>query len=78
MNDDTSTTIQISRERAAALGHETVAILEAGSYGTATGVRVDIGAAVARAAEATVTYRPADQLPQQSTPAITPGGDDDD
>ena len=65
MTDNPSTTNQISRERAAALGHETVAILEAGYYVTATGVRVDIGAAVARAVVGTVTYGPTEQLPQQ-------------
>lgn len=63
MNDDSSEAIQMSRDRAAALGHETVAILEAGYYVTPTGVRVEIGAAVARAVAGTVTYGPAEGLP---------------
>lgn len=66
MNDEPSTTIQISRDRATALGRETVAILEAGHYVTATGAGVDISEAVARAVGATVTYPPTDQLPQKS------------
>lgn len=67
MGDELSETIKISRERAAALGRETVAILEAGYYLTGTGVRVDIGEVVARATAATVTYGPTDELPQQSS-----------
>lgn len=66
MNDDTPTN-QISRERAAELGRETVAILEAGCYVTATGVRVEIGEAVARAVAGTVAYPPTDELPRYST-----------
>ena len=41
MSDDSSKTIQISREHAAALGHETVAILKAGYYETGTGAPID-------------------------------------
>lgn len=74
MNDDSPTTIQISRDDAAALGHETVAILAAGHYVTATGVRVDISEAVARAVAATVTYAPTDQLPQQSSQPLSDAG----
>jgi len=66
MHDAYSDTIMISRERAAALGHETVAILEAGDYVTPTGTRVDIREQVARAVRATVIYAPKDELPQQS------------
>jgi uncharacterized protein (TIGR02452 family) len=74
MNDNSTTTNQISRDRAAALGHETVAILEAGCYVTANGVRVDIGDAVARAVTATVTYGPAEILPQQSSQSAPSAG----
>ena len=64
--DEPSATIKISRDRAASFGRETVAILKAGYYVTDTGVRVDIGEAVARAVEGTVTYPPTDELPPKS------------
>lgn len=66
MSEDSSI-LQISRERAAELGREAVAILEAGYYVTDTGRRVEIGAAAARAAQATVTYGPADELPLRTS-----------
>ena len=54
--------MSLSREQAAALGHQTVRILEQGQYATATGARVDIAAAAARAAVATVSYPPGEDV----------------
>lgn len=71
MNDDYSATLKISRDRAAELGRETVAILKAGSYETSTRGRVHIRAAVDKAVAETVTYGPTDELPQQGPHAGT-------
>src|SRR4051812_37763584 len=48
----------INRSKAAALGQETVRILEAGHYRLADGTVVEIGGLVRRAAEGTCSYPP--------------------
>ena len=55
--------LDISRERAMALGEETVGILSAGSYVSATGMQVDISRLVAEAVCGTVAYPPETALP---------------
>jgi len=59
--------LQISREDATALGQNTVAILEAGYYFTASGTRVDIREQVEEAVRGTVSYPPANELPSRSS-----------
>ena len=58
--------LQISREQAIALGKNTVEILEAGYYLTASGARVDIREQVDEAVLGTVSYPPGKELPNKS------------
>jgi uncharacterized protein (TIGR02452 family) len=53
----------MSRSRAGELGRETLCILEAGRYTTATGNVVEIGDLVARAVQGTRSYPPDQPLP---------------
>jgi uncharacterized protein (TIGR02452 family) len=53
----------ITRKRAAEVGKETLRILEAGRYQTATGAVVEIGDLVRRAVAGTCSYSPEQQLP---------------
>lgn len=57
---------QMSRDLAAKLGHETVALLRAGGYTTEAGRHVDLRAALAAARANTIEYPPERQAP---TPA---------
>lgn len=50
--------LQISREQAAQLAHETVAILRSGSYHAANGAKVDISVPLQLAIDGTVEYLP--------------------
>jgi uncharacterized protein (TIGR02452 family) len=52
----------MDRQRAAALGRETVQILEAGRYQTETGAVVEIGELLRRAVDGTCSYPPDAQL----------------
>ena len=54
--------MQMNRKRASELGRETVAVVEAGRYQTATGKPVEIGPLVRRAVEGTETYPPGCEL----------------
>ncbi|HEY2588202.1 MAG TPA: TIGR02452 family protein [Tepidisphaeraceae bacterium] len=49
---------QISRDRAAALGAETLGILRAGFYSSSDGSRVDLAVGLRRAAQGTASYPP--------------------
>ncbi|MBN1429806.1 MAG: TIGR02452 family protein [Anaerolineae bacterium] len=60
--------MQIDRVRAAQIGRETVNILQAGRYKTASGATVDIRDALKKAIHGTVSYSPKSPLP-----AVTPG-----
>jgi uncharacterized protein (TIGR02452 family) len=55
--------MQINRERAAALGQETLRICEAGFYITPQGTRVELRALLEHAVGATVSYPPELRLP---------------
>ena len=55
--------LQISREKAKALGHQTVEILQAGYYVNASGTRVDIYRQVDESVRGTVSYPPETELP---------------
>lgn len=55
--------LQIPRDEAAALGHKTVAILEAGRYVSSSGTTVDIRQQVEEAVRGTVSYPPDVELP---------------
>ena len=63
--------MQMNRKRASELGHETVAIVEAGRYTTETGRDVEIGPLVRRAVESTKTYPPGCELPLPPSPGRT-------
>jgi uncharacterized protein (TIGR02452 family) len=58
--------LQISRDKAKALGHETVAILQAGYYVHASGTQVDIEEQMDEAVCGTISYPPEKELPQHS------------
>ena len=53
----------MSRDEAARLGHETVAILRAGGYASPSGAWVDVRSAVRAACEGTVEYPPELSVP---------------
>src|SRR5439155_22155610 len=55
--------LDIPRERAAALGHEALAIVHAGEYVTRSGRRTSIAALVDAAKDGTVEYGPDDPVP---------------
>lgn len=58
--------IKISREEARALGVDTVDILEAGFYVTASGSRVEIREQIDEAVRGTVSYPPETELADRS------------
>jgi uncharacterized protein (TIGR02452 family) len=60
------------RERLRAIAHETVAILESGSYRAPDGGQVRLADDIARAVAGTRLYLPGDQLPQVSPTATRP------
>jgi uncharacterized protein (TIGR02452 family) len=55
--------LQISRDLAAQLGREAVAIIEAGQYSSPSGRKVEIAPFVDRAVKGTASYPPARELP---------------
>jgi uncharacterized protein (TIGR02452 family) len=59
--------MHINRDRAAALGRETVEILERGSYTSHTGQMVHLAELVRRAVESTLSYPPNATLPDAHT-----------
>jgi uncharacterized protein (TIGR02452 family) len=59
--------MHISREHAAALGHETVQIVRAGTYQAPSGRLVDLRAATAEAKAGTQTYPPERDVPLAAT-----------
>jgi len=59
--------LQISREKAKALGQQTVEILQSGHYVTASGTRVDIQQQVDEAVRGSVSYPPEKTLPTNSS-----------
>ena len=61
--------MQIDRDHAAQLGRETVRILQAGRYQTASGATVDIQEPLTKAVRATISYPP-----EAHIPAARPGG----
>lgn len=63
---------QMPRDIAARLGHETLAILEAGAYRTPSGRRVDLQVAMATAIEGTVEYPPEHRIETTVTGAGQP------
>jgi uncharacterized protein (TIGR02452 family) len=54
---------RISREQAAAFGHEAVAITERGAYVGPSGATIDIAEAVGRSVDATISYPPSADVP---------------
>jgi uncharacterized protein (TIGR02452 family) len=56
--------MHINRDRAAALGRETMEILERGWYTSPAGQRVEIAGLVRRAVEGTISYPPGSPLPE--------------
>ena len=54
---------QISREKAAELGRETIAILKAGGYRAASGAWIDISGPLAKAVRGTASYPPDNDVP---------------
>jgi len=63
--------LDISRQRARELAHETVEILRLGHYTNRSGTRVDISEQVDRAVRGTVSYPPTVPLPGRTS---SPGG----
>jgi len=70
--EDIRRQLDIPRERAAALGHEALAIVNAGEYVTRSGRRASIAALVDAAKDGTVEYGPDDPVPAAGADAPGP------